>query len=1090
VWAVSPWIVAETFAHGTSVEDSQLFDVADFDDTWALPTLRNKRLTKIAREIQSFGLGSFDDILLSLIPPLSFHGLLPNEPMVAVLLRKRTEYESLHDYRAYEAYLSISRLDLDPRRNDRIAYEIVVELLEFLFMACETVDNARGVGSTYEDKWTYVNKESSNYDATLLAGAVSRVSSHLRLHELLRGAIRRLRPLLVLQRRDGMLEALFPEGELENIPDRAGLCHLQPSRPSSDPSNMLLDLCKFSHSHRFGAGIYDEGNIRHQLVEEADIFGWYPLHYAAIGTDGNVFLAVSLSIKWREKNQHDLKNKSGKTPLHYAAVYFPDTIHLLYDEQTVKVAASMKGRDGMLPIHCAARHGNLNSTNTLMPHSDTRITDKFGHSCLHHGAIGGHDLVVHAFLKQKDASPQATEDLFQRTPLHLALLHNNYSVAGLLLSTEDGFEALAMADYVNLKPIDIILAQSNTELFQTLWRSLSQMVAKFQHTPTVYSCFLAIMERLVHPDRQNELPLLVHDIIHQKWGTSWICDVFRIVCSGANWWLLCALLDMIDAAGEISSLHETKELFPDVGRLNVSESDLNLSVCVRQYLSAKCSFKESTALIWAIRNGDISIIEECEERRLIDLNKTPEEVHWNEKDAGNRSPLAWLAKARPTPEGNGEGLTIETREKVLAFLCSTWSREQKKKALNETQGRYNKTPLMYAAKNGLESLVELFVRNGAEVRGYNQKRWSAFSYALDREYYGICRILVDHDTEIANETIMPSAGHTPLTHSVFHSKLNHVDFLGACNRVDPNLADKLGRLPLSICLEKGDPELLQRFIERFPTVDPHTTNATGSSPLIQAYGFAALIYERDHNSRFLRKLLALPRIDMRKYEVSLMVSHAICHDAHDVLNLLLESDADPNSSDDWGRAPVYLAALYGDFHTFYMIRQKLNSSTQSKEQLESVYHACACPTSRFSEQIIAELLKDNIDPNIPDTNGWTALECASRAGNESVRRVLEDHKPTTEGIMTQCKFPTLWAIRADNPFFNIDLSEAATGHVFLRESRTVPLYAWILRVPDINDQLPVQLDTVRLSIIRTDHCIPYRSLYYWELLVVNCPEFL
>jgi hypothetical protein len=142
MWAVSPYIHPDSFDEAT-VEDPDLFEEVKFDSTWNLPTLRNKKLTKLAREVADTGLGSIEDIFLCILPPLSAQGLLPSEAILSVLLQKTKEAERSHDWnQAKQTYLCLLTLDLDPRRSDRLCYKVVVELVEFLFFTMEVLQDA------------------------------------------------------------------------------------------------------------------------------------------------------------------------------------------------------------------------------------------------------------------------------------------------------------------------------------------------------------------------------------------------------------------------------------------------------------------------------------------------------------------------------------------------------------------------------------------------------------------------------------------------------------------------------------------------------------------------------------------------------------------------------------------------------------------------------------------------------------------------------------------------------------------------------------------------------------------------------------
>ena len=77
---------------GYATVDPRSFNVDDHD-TWSSPALENAKLLGIAREIENTGLGSLDQVYLSIIPPLSRTSQLPDEAMVDLVRQRVHEYE-------------------------------------------------------------------------------------------------------------------------------------------------------------------------------------------------------------------------------------------------------------------------------------------------------------------------------------------------------------------------------------------------------------------------------------------------------------------------------------------------------------------------------------------------------------------------------------------------------------------------------------------------------------------------------------------------------------------------------------------------------------------------------------------------------------------------------------------------------------------------------------------------------------------------------------------------------------------------------------------------------------------------------------
>lgn len=245
MWAISPSIPRDSFAQAT-VDDSDLFDGTDFEITWNLPTLRNKKMMKLARDIEAFGLGPVEDVLLAIIPPLSYRGILPNEVMMRVLLRKIGDYEEYHNWsQAQRVYLNLLQLDMDPRRMDRISYEIVVELIEFLFIAKEALDDL--------DDWN------DNKQAKSLKEAEESISVTLRNNELLFNVARELQLFFRRQGRDKTFEGLFKKFEEDRTQPsleakRPQIELAKPTKAATKRSERrLFRITNFTPFHRYSS---------------------------------------------------------------------------------------------------------------------------------------------------------------------------------------------------------------------------------------------------------------------------------------------------------------------------------------------------------------------------------------------------------------------------------------------------------------------------------------------------------------------------------------------------------------------------------------------------------------------------------------------------------------------------------------------------------------------------------------------------------------------------------------------------------------------------------------------------------------------
>ncbi|KAF7524027.1 hypothetical protein G7054_g11554 [Neopestalotiopsis clavispora] len=670
-------------AAAKSLEDSPFTEPAEIQhngtsssQAWQSFTLRSDQLMKLARTIQSTGLGSLDDIYLSMIPSLSVENKLPQVIRVIDLTRQHAEpHEKLQRWEeASDAYLWLLRVAKTFPEDSEVITQAIAILVELL----------------------------------------RQINSALNMCERLKDERRE-----TLRQLEGRIESeLRNGGKIEETFDRLLELYTAQQRPWNNKENNNKELkyefpgtFNFTSLHKISLTksarvIYRVLNKNKNMTDlnTKDILGWTPLYYMA-RRGIEIDFALSTVKSELAVNSQDLL---GHTPLHYAC----DTKHDQYRQSNIQALLQLgaeinaQGRDGVAPIHCAGRSGDLEATKSLVKSgANIDIQDASGKTPLLWSVMGGNQATVEYLWENANRKLRDGEG---RTALHLAVVFADDETVAWLL--EHGADARAV-DRRTRTPLHESAQRGRLRAMQLLYQKDKAGVnAKDGYDQTTLHLAAraghkAVAEWLIKKGADiHAADFLDQTLLHIAAKAGYRAVTRWLIQAGAN-------VNARDG-GDLTPLHLAAE--------NGHEAVVKWLIQAEADANAKDSLGR-TPLHGAATNGDKAIVE-----WLIQAG-----ANVNARDVLGRTPLHWAAK-------NGDEAVVE------------WLVKKAEADVNAKDNR-NRTPLHWAANNDHKAVVEWLIQAGADVNKKDNEGRTPSDLAAQSGYKAIKMWLNEKEARAAME---------------------------------------------------------------------------------------------------------------------------------------------------------------------------------------------------------------------------------------------------------------------------------------------------------------------------------------------------
>ncbi|KAJ1708520.1 hypothetical protein NYO67_9330 [Aspergillus flavus] len=317
--------------------------------------------------------------------------------------------------------------------------------------------------------------------------------------------------------------------------------------------------------------------------------------------------------------------------------------------------------------------------------------------------------------------------------------------------------------------------------------------------------------------------------------------------------------------------------------------------------------------------------------------------------------------------------------RVEVYLWLLLTRSNLGAALNAVSN--GRTPLSWAAENGLENYVRILLRKGATIEVDSGLVEAPLSLASRNGHTATVRLLLDKG---AGVDAKDHKGWTPLVHAILADKVSIVKMLldyGA----DINASDKNARTPLMHAIKTQDTTTIKMILNENPDIE--AKDDKGQTPLMHA------IWTR-HIAIINVILSKNPDIEARNREGQSPLIQAIMTQDTATIKVILRKSPNIEARDNKHRTPL-MHALNIANRTIIRMLLKKNADIEARNEqgltplmlaiVETLNGHISCPTRK---NIIEVLILHGADINAKNLHGETPLSIATKEGHGDIVELL------------------------------------------------------------------------------------------------------
>jgi ankyrin repeat protein len=442
-----------------------------------------------------------------------------------------------------------------------------------------------------------------------------------------------------------------------------------------------------------------------------------------------------------------------------------------------------------------------------------------------------------------------------------------------------------------------------------------------------------------------------------------------------------------------------------------------------------------TALSWAAELGHLDIVTELinQGASLKTKNKVGKTPTFFAATNGKLEILKLFVKKGADPnEVNA------TDDSILCCAIEAGHKEIVKLLLDEGaeiekhSGRYNQTPLSWAARKGNFEITNLLLDRKASVQAEDIEGWTPLIWALKTRRSKVAQLLLDHG---ADKDLKGNKKEEQLESAIIWAcNEGDVEFVKLLLSFGTNInavAAKTKSTPLIEASREGKAQVVQLLLEKGASVDAQ--DRYKSTALHEAIRKG----HEELQNVVTMLLKAKANIDLPNISGETPLFLAVRNNNEDIARLLVQGNADVNLADNQNQTPLLIAAREG-YNNMVEILLKPNTNVDFANKQNETPLLLAI--SNEDENITKLLLGANADFNQADDEGMTPLALAVSFANEKLVEMLLNKGASPNTKSRDNKTLLLRAVENGIPKIVKLLSEAPADINLEDENGKTPLF--------------------------------------------------